>query len=326
MAKAHFENIAGVLLQALQQARRSIDIAVCWFTHRDLFDALLERLDQGVSVNLVLEYDTQNIRENGLDFQRFVALGGKLWGAKAAGLLHHKFVIIDKKTLLTGSFNWTYNSNAENLLLLEEPELLASFRQAFDALCATHQRVYVVRSADAKPFAAFPLFERTLHSIPELRKQVSGGAAVWVLRLDWWHKNLGFDFSTQQVPFDKDGLLADYWRAYRVWDEGLLDHHLKILAGRCSPVQLRDLRRWTTRMQVGDLLLAVRGKCELVAVGVVQGEPQAANSQAHSTLRQVQWPYRFENKPLQVVIPAGRGLSKYKGSTLRLLDQVNPAS
>jgi len=53
--------------------------------------------------------------------------------------MHHKFALLDDSALLTGSYNWTTESeeqNHENLLVLREPKLIANYRAEFEALWA----------------------------------------------------------------------------------------------------------------------------------------------------------------------------------------------
>ncbi len=49
--------------------------------------------------------------------------------------MHQKFAVIDRKTVFTGSYNWTHsaeNTNDENLLLFRNAGPLAEdYRQAF---------------------------------------------------------------------------------------------------------------------------------------------------------------------------------------------------
>lgn len=67
-------------------------------------------------------------------------------GSKGSGLMHHKFVIIDDRVVITGSANFTPScvhgdllapdtrGNANHLLRLESPELARIFRQEFDLM------------------------------------------------------------------------------------------------------------------------------------------------------------------------------------------------
>ncbi len=48
--------------------------------------------------------------------------------------MHHKFALVDGKRLITGSLNWTLTavqSNKENIMVTEEPELVGPYQQEF---------------------------------------------------------------------------------------------------------------------------------------------------------------------------------------------------
>lgn len=48
--------------------------------------------------------------------------------------MHHKFVLIDDRTVATGSFNWTSQAvmgNNESVLVTDEPSAAAAFRAEF---------------------------------------------------------------------------------------------------------------------------------------------------------------------------------------------------
>ena len=51
--------------------------------------------------------------------------------------LHHKFAVIDNKTVITGSFNWSpsaAHTNDETLLAIHSPKLAAHFTREMDRL------------------------------------------------------------------------------------------------------------------------------------------------------------------------------------------------
>ena len=54
-----------------------------------------------------------------------------------ADKLHHKFAVIDNKTVITGSFNWSpaaAHTNDETLLVIESAKLAAHFTREMDRL------------------------------------------------------------------------------------------------------------------------------------------------------------------------------------------------
>lgn len=122
MPQTHLHTIRPVLLSQLQQASQTIEAAVAWFTDDLIFDILLQRLRQGVTVKLVLHDDAINLNKS-FDWPEFTRLGGRAYyfSDSRGGTMHHKFCLIDRQTLLIGSYNWTYNAanrNRENLIVL----------------------------------------------------------------------------------------------------------------------------------------------------------------------------------------------------------------
>lgn len=319
MMTAHFENLPALLGQHLAQAKHHLSIAICWFSHRSIFEVLLDRLSAGVQVELLLEYDTQNIRDEGLDFQAFIAAGGQLYGSQRAGLMHHKYVIIDHQLLLTGSFNWTYNSNAENLIAIADETVISAFQKEFKRQRSFAKPVFQVCRADLKIFSTFPLFENTRFQLSDLRKKVSHGASVWLVRVD--NYEWVAVFKNKLLPFDARQLLAAYWAAYRVWDEELFEHELEGLKNEASLIACRDLCRWARRMQVGDILLATEKRQQVLGLGIVQSLPQPYEDGAFSSCREVQWLKIQQSYSLPERV-SGAAVAKFRGSALRVLQEV----
>ena len=65
------------------------------------------------------------------------ALDTSLLGAAALTAQHHKFAVIDNKTVITGSFNWSPSAahiNDETLLVIHSPQLAKHFTREMDRL------------------------------------------------------------------------------------------------------------------------------------------------------------------------------------------------
>ena len=330
MSTVHFQNLPEHLCHHLSKAQYNIQAAVCWFSHRDVFQVLLNRLGAQVRVELLLEYDNQNIRDDGLDFQRFIRAGGQLWACREAWLMHHKFVLVDGRILITGSFNWTYNSNAENLLTTDDVVITHSFQEEFERQKCLAQRIYQVRRSEVKGFAAFPLFENTRFQLPELRKRVSGGAGVWLVRLDKLKTDPTTVFDEKCLPFDAANLLAPFWISYRMWDDALFEEEVGRLTTGLPNRLLHDLRRWTRRMKIGDLVFAIEKDPSLrsnapvlTAIGIIQSHPQPFAGEGFSSFRAVQWLENMEGMsyPMREKI-SGQPVAAYRGAALRVLQEV----
>jgi cardiolipin hydrolase len=51
--------------------------------------------------------------------------------------MHHKFAILDKSVVITGSFNWTSQAvkfNQENIIFYENKDIAKKYTEAYDNL------------------------------------------------------------------------------------------------------------------------------------------------------------------------------------------------
>lgn len=141
MVKSHFTGIQSAILEELKQARFSIKVAVAWFTSDPLFEALCRRAEEGLDVQLILSNSINDYDKGDYYARRLNASGGELFrhGAsdfKDGGVMHHKFAVIDEKTVITGSFNWTNQGsrNAENIVIINELKQAQVYLQQFQKL------------------------------------------------------------------------------------------------------------------------------------------------------------------------------------------------
>jgi hypothetical protein len=135
--KATFRQISRQITEELATADKSLCIAVAWFTNETIFEILLDKIRKGVDVELIVNNDHINNRQEGLDFNEFIKVGGKFYFADNSRLMHHKFVIIDSCKLISGSYNWTYNAeyrNNENIVLTDNSTTIEQFSKEFNFL------------------------------------------------------------------------------------------------------------------------------------------------------------------------------------------------
>ena len=95
---AHFSNIQAKIAEEIGHAKYNIFVAVAWITDKSLWTILEQKAEEGVLVQVVLILDEIN-KNNKTDFNKFVEDGGQLYWDEH----HHKFCVIDVKTVITGS-------------------------------------------------------------------------------------------------------------------------------------------------------------------------------------------------------------------------------
>lgn len=149
MVNVHFDNIRQHIINALDKASERIIVAVYWFTNEELFDKLIEQIEKGRKVELIIHNDFINNRNTGLNFQQFVDKGGEFYFSDGYNPMHNKFCVIDDQILINGSYNWTYyaeNKNRENVLIIEEEkDTIESFINEFDQLKSLTEKVTEIR-------------------------------------------------------------------------------------------------------------------------------------------------------------------------------------
>lgn len=138
---AHFENISQEIAKHLGEATHEIVAAIAWFTDPELFDVMCKQAGRGLRVRLAVQKDQINIGPGKLNFQRLKHIGGEVFlipvGDARGRIMHHKFCVIDRQTVIMGSYNWTKRAqdNEENIVILTDgPDVAADYLEAFDLL------------------------------------------------------------------------------------------------------------------------------------------------------------------------------------------------
>lgn len=119
--------------ELLNQAQSSISFMAYSFTSDDFANAIYARAKDGVEVAGVM--DASQIQSNiGTEYAFFKRKKLDVREDGNSGLMHHKVIIIDKKIVILGSYNFTAsaeNNNDENLLIIENSALAAAYLAEF---------------------------------------------------------------------------------------------------------------------------------------------------------------------------------------------------
>jgi phosphatidylserine/phosphatidylglycerophosphate/cardiolipin synthase-like enzyme len=133
----HFSPKGGcqdVIVSELNKARREILVQAYSFTCKNIAEALINAVKRGVKVCVLL--DRSNEAETHTELGDIRDHGIEIHIDACHAIAHNKVMLIDRKTILTGSFNFTNQAeheNAENLLVLRNhPELAEAYRTNFN--------------------------------------------------------------------------------------------------------------------------------------------------------------------------------------------------
>jgi phosphatidylserine/phosphatidylglycerophosphate/cardiolipin synthase-like enzyme len=123
------------IVREIGHARHEVQVLAYSFSSKPIAQALVDAKLRGVHVEIILDHS--NEKESYSDLHFFLEQGLVPIVDAHHAIAHNKVILIDGRTLLTGSFNFTHQAeadNAENLLIIKgHPELVHAYRQNFAA-------------------------------------------------------------------------------------------------------------------------------------------------------------------------------------------------
>jgi phosphatidylserine/phosphatidylglycerophosphate/cardiolipin synthase-like enzyme len=130
--EVHFEDIEAQIVEQIRSAKFSIWIAVAWFTSKTLMREIYNRKQEGLNVRLLVLDDEINT-QYGFPYESFFETKRVPKSGKYENIMHHKFCIIDLKTVVHGSYNWTTkaNWNRETVSIENSRELAEKYATEF---------------------------------------------------------------------------------------------------------------------------------------------------------------------------------------------------
>lgn len=121
------------LIEAVEEARLQVDVAAYDLDLWGLRDAMLDAHRRGVAVRLVVEADHLHEPE----VEALVEGGIPVSPDRPDGLMHDKFIIIDRRQVWTGSMNFTLHGayvNDNNLAAITSPAAAAAYEGEFEEM------------------------------------------------------------------------------------------------------------------------------------------------------------------------------------------------
>ena len=137
--EVHFNNIRSEIIQNLNRCESELKIAVAWFTDKKIIKTINELINKGVKAEIIIYDDHVNKKEL---FEQLYYSKAKIYLSKK--LMHNKFCVIDGRTVINGSYNWTLNAstNDENIQInFNDFEFASKFIEQFDKLAINCKRI-----------------------------------------------------------------------------------------------------------------------------------------------------------------------------------------
>ncbi|MBF8246924.1 MAG: hypothetical protein ISN64_02955 [Rickettsia sp.] len=117
-----------LVIEEIKNARHDLFMQAYVLTHQGIIDAILYAHNNGVKINILLDY--KSYRSNIKGYKLLKSKNINISFDKMNGLAHNKVIIIDKEKVITGSFNFSHAAdtrNAENLVIINDKKIAEAF-------------------------------------------------------------------------------------------------------------------------------------------------------------------------------------------------------
>lgn len=122
------------VVRELGAAKETVTIQAYGFSSAPIAKAILAAKQRGVAVRAILDKSNETAKYSSAKF--LANAGIPVWIDYLPHIAHSKVMVIDSKTIITGSFNFTKSaesSNVENLLVIHRrPTLAKQYNENFE--------------------------------------------------------------------------------------------------------------------------------------------------------------------------------------------------
>lgn len=132
---SHEHDIRKQVIQTISMSKKNLDICLFTISENQIADAVIQQKQKGINVRIIT--DDEKIMDRGSDIFRFKHKGIEVKIDSNQSLMHHKFAIVDRKKVITGSFNWTRSAseiNNENIVITDNYRIASAFNEEFQRL------------------------------------------------------------------------------------------------------------------------------------------------------------------------------------------------
>lgn len=126
------DNVERIINSRIEKAKKSIRFMAFSFTSDAIAETMISKFKEGLDVEGVFERKGSNSEHS--EFTKMMIEGVPVIKDRNHRIMHHKVIIIDDRTVITGSFNFSRNANRkndENTLIIENPEIASIYLDEF---------------------------------------------------------------------------------------------------------------------------------------------------------------------------------------------------
>ena len=129
------EDCVNHIIDLINESYNQLDICVFTISDDRISRAIVDAMKNGVAIRIIS--DNFKVEDTGSDILDLSRVGIPVKLDTSTNHMHHKFMIIDKKIVVTGSYNWTKSAalyNQENIISTDDELVISKFSNEFEKL------------------------------------------------------------------------------------------------------------------------------------------------------------------------------------------------
>lgn len=129
------EDCRNAIISEIKNAKQELKICVFTISDDRITDAILDAHRRNVTVTIITDND--KTLDMGSDIDLLSKKGIHIKMDTTTSHMHHKFMIVDERSVTTGSYNWTNSAakyNQENIIVTADKAAVSAFRKEYDRL------------------------------------------------------------------------------------------------------------------------------------------------------------------------------------------------
>lgn len=129
------EDCRNAIIREIENATSELKICVFTISDDKIASAILKAHQRDVRVTIITDNDKSS--DVGSDIKLLFEKGIQVKTDTSTNHMHHKFMVADGRTTITGSYNWTNSAaryNQENIIVTKDQGVANSFIKEYDRL------------------------------------------------------------------------------------------------------------------------------------------------------------------------------------------------
>ena len=147
------QNIFKFVKDKIEKSKESLKLNVFILDYKPLADLLIETKEKGIEVEVIVDFRSvtlplrdsdQTYYMSSVEYLMEHSVDIKVYKGHANQINHHKYLLIDGKKLLIGSYNFQKEAqeiNHENFIQITDPQIVEAFNNNFNSL-STNNRTF----------------------------------------------------------------------------------------------------------------------------------------------------------------------------------------